>query len=81
MAHRSQLLYRLVEGLFWHTYDDGIVICFYLPITFAIHCTYSGSLPEQPCTLLGKDQDVTKRRQVTIVILQLESIRLKRTTS
>lgn len=81
MAHRSQLLYRLVECLFWYTYDYGIVIRCYLPITFAINWTYSGSLHVQPCTLLRKDQYLTKKRQVNIVILQLESIHLERTES
>ena len=44
MAHRSQLLYRLIQCLFGYTYDYGKVIWGYLPITFTKYWTYSRSL-------------------------------------
>lgn len=44
MAYCSQLLNRLVEGFFRDTYDNGIVISYYLPVTFAENWTYSRAL-------------------------------------
>lgn len=43
-THRSQLLYRLVQCLLRHAYDNGIIVRSYLPITLAENRTYSGTL-------------------------------------
>lgn len=43
-THRSQLLYRLVQSLFGHTYDYSIVISSYSSISFAENRTYSRTL-------------------------------------